>query len=150
MHLHSISDPSLTLMVLDPEIDVQEPDEGMNYTVTTCYQANVTQMRKREAVFVFTLLSSSTATDMVDFETDRDASYVIIPVGFYGIFRECANVTIIGDDIIEYDEVIEYELVPLSDRDSVEPPPPLRINILDNDGEHKKDTLTLGVHILCI
>ena len=138
-------------MVLDPEIDVQEPDEGVNYTVATCYQANVTQMRIREAVFVFTLLNSSTATDMVDFDSDRDTPYyIIIPVGFYGIFRECANLTIIGDDIIEQNEVIEYELVPRSARDSIEPQPLLIINILDNDGEHKKDTLTLGVHILCL
>jgi hypothetical protein len=121
-------------MALNPEIFVNETDEDVNVTVATCFRTNVTQTRKRDAVFVLMLLNSSVMHNFY-----FQAPYIIIPTGFSGIFLECVNVTIVGDDIIEENEVIEYRLQPLSDRDLVmypgSPVEPLRIFIVENDGE---------------
>jgi hypothetical protein len=124
-------DPGLALMVQDPVINITEPDE-MNVTVSSCFRANTTRSRRKPAVFMLTFLNSSTAYQGLDFNVDHNPN-VAIPAGFLGLFMECVNISIIGDNIIEGDEVIEYSVEPISEGDSVDPGP-LRVNILDNDG----------------
>jgi hypothetical protein len=120
-------------MAQDPVIYVTEPNDGTNVTVSSCFQANVTRPRRRAAMFVLTFLNTSTAYQGLDFIVER-ALYIAIPAGFSGVFTECVNISILGDNIIEGDEVIEYSVMPMSDRDLVDISGPLRVNILDNDG----------------
>jgi hypothetical protein len=126
------ADPSLSLMAQDPVINVTEPDDGMNVTVSSCFQANVTRTRRRAAVFALVILNTSTAYSGSDFS--EYTPYIVIPAGFSGLFTECVNISITGDNIIEEDEVIEYDVEPMSDRDTVSFSDPLRVNIFDNDG----------------
>jgi hypothetical protein len=119
--------------VQDPVINVTEPDDGMNVTVSSCFQANVTRSRRRAAVFVLTFLNSSTAYQGSDFNVD--VPYFVIPVGFSGLFMECVNISITGDDNAEEDEVFEYSVTPMSSRDTVGISA-LRVNIFDNDGNY--------------
>ena len=113
----------------------------MDVNITSCFQANMTEMRRRAVRFGFDLLHSSTTTQMSDFFLYYSDSDFYIPVRFYGIFRVCVIATIVGDDVIEGDEVILYEVVPLSEGVSVEPSAPFRIEILDNDGKYKLEYL---------
>ena len=124
----------IALVALNPLISIVEPDEGMNATVRSCFQANVTQTRATDTVFQFNLLSTSTAGQMCTFV--NDAPTVVIPARFSGMFSQCVNVTIIGDDVVEEDERIKYEVQPLYERDYVQSATnPLVIVIIDNDGE---------------
>ena len=116
----------------------------MDVNITSCFQANVTEMRRRAVRFEFNLLDISTATQMSDFFLYYSDSDFYIPVGFYGIFRVCVIATIVGNDIIEGDEDIFYEVVPLSEGVSVEPSAPLRIEILDNDGKYRLEYLQVS------
>jgi hypothetical protein len=127
------ADPGLILMVQDPVINATEPNDGTNVTVSSCFQANVTRPRRRAAMFVLTFLNSSTAYEGLDFIVEH-VSYIAIPGGFSGVFTECVNISITGDNIIEGDEVIEYSVMPMSDRDMLDISGPLRVNIFDNDG----------------
>ena len=131
------SDLGVMLFALDPAINVTEPDEGDNNAlISSCFQANVTRMRRRDAVFPFVLLNSSTAYLGSDYMVDHD--YIIIPTGFSGLFAECVSIMIIGDNMIEENEVIEYNVLPTAERDSVTNYggyDPLRVTILDNDGK---------------
>jgi hypothetical protein len=86
-------------------------------------------------MFVLTFLNSSTAYQGLDFIVEH-VPYIVIPVGFSGPFTECVNISITGDNIIEGDEVFEYSVTPVSDRDLVDVSGPLRVNILDNDGNN--------------
>lgn len=126
-------------MAQDPVLNVTEPDEGENITVTSCFQANVTRPRRRAAIFEISFLNSSTADLVSDFATNRIANpYIVVPVDFSGLFIECVILEVIGDNMIEEDEVIEYDVEPVADRDSVENimggAGLLRVNIFDNDG----------------
>ena len=131
------SDLGVMLFALEPAINVTEPDEGENNTlISSCFQANVTRMHRRDAVFQFVLLNSSTAYLDSDYMIDHD--YVIIPTGFIGLFTECVSIMIIGDNMIEENEVIEYNVLPTAERDSVTNYggyDPLRVTIFDNDGK---------------
>lgn len=133
------TDLSLTLVVLDSVINVTEPDERENITLTSCFQADVQETRRRAAVFELRFLNSSTADLYSDFF--NSTSYIIVPAGFNGFFMECVDTTIVGDNSIEEDEVIEYELLPLSELDFLQYPnastSPLRIYISDNDGKYE-------------
>jgi hypothetical protein len=120
-------------MVHDPVINVTEPDDGMNATVSSCFQANITRSRRRAAVFGLTFLNFSTAYSGSDFIVDHSPNFVI-PAGFSGLFMECVNISIIGDNIFEENEVIEYTITPISNGPSVNFSGPLRVIIFNNDG----------------
>ena len=82
--------------------------------------------------------SSSTAEEGSDWVTSRNSSNIVIPIGLVGLYRECLDIYILGDDTIEDDEVIEFGVVPISERDNVSfanGGDSLRITIQDNDGE---------------
>ena len=117
---------------------VTEPDEGDSVNATFCLEASVREPRLRNAYFLLTLNSSSTnATIYSDFAANFSGP-IVIPEGFAGSFNRCVIVMVLGDDVIETNEVIVLEVMPLSSRDFVEyinsDVDALTVNILDNDG----------------
>ena len=118
-----------------------EPDEGQETVVTACLFANVTETRKTDAVFMLTTLDSSTAEEGVDWNSTITHPYITIPSGFNGIFSQCIDAIVIGDDMIEDDEFFEIQVLTTADRVSVvysEGGDALRVNIYDNDGKQNK------------
>ncbi len=109
-------------------------------TVRACFTAELDRpLFTRDAVFEFILSNLTTATFGVDFIPNTNNSFLTIPATFSGRFEECIEVFIIGDNDIETDEVVVYDLIPLSSLDTVLFPSgasSLVINILENDGTY--------------
>ena len=127
------------LIALSPEVNVTEPDEGGNVTFTSCFEAEVSQPRKTDAVFELVLLNSSTAALNYDYTFSSDLQNITFPTGFSGNFSYCLNVTVRGDVMIEDNELIEIGVRPLAPRDSVYYAgnvSTLRFYIIDNDGKN--------------
>ena len=128
------------LTALSPEVNVTEPDEGGNVTFTSCFEAEISQPRKTDAVFELVLLNSSTAALNYDYTFSSDLQSITFPTGFYGDFSYCLNVTVRGDVMTEDNELIEIGVRPLAPRDSVYYAgnvSTLRFYIIDNDGKGK-------------
>ena len=132
----NIADPGgVTLFVQTAEFNVLEPVLGQSVVVTGCFFTNITQMRSTDDVFEFTLLNSSMATDGLDFFVNSSSPFITIPATFTGIYFECVDIEIFGDNITEGNELIEYSLQPLSSEDTVQYPPgsdSIRISIFDD------------------
>ena len=147
----NIVDPvGVTLFVQTAEFNVLEPELDQSVVVTECFIANITQMRSIDNVFEFILLNSSTATSGLDYFVNRSSPFITIPATFTGIYSECVDIEIFGDNITEGDELIEYSLQPLSSEDSVQYPPgsnSIRIFIFDNG---MSCTRRLGLIMSCI
>ncbi len=132
-YFYLLPDFNITLMTMNTSIAVLEPDTSDTALASSCFTAYVFPALRRSVLFELILPSnSSTATFSVDYQVNRNSSYIIIRAGFEGIFVECVNITIIGDNIIEPDEEIAYDVRPLMERD--EGLFSSRIIILDNDG----------------
>ena len=128
------------------EFDITEPDEGQNVTVRVCFSAQVAVALGREALFGF--LNVSTSMEMAspdyDFVYGFSPHFLIIPANLTGTFQKCVNFIVLGDDMVEPDEVIARDIAPLNPLDRVEYPSgsnSLRIYIADNDGKEKKQKL---------
>lgn len=109
-----------------------EPDENETVIFTTCFTTTVVLARRRPAEFEFVILNSTTVdTEDIGF----NVSTLTIPVGFNGSYTECASAVVIGDSLVEEDEVLLVGIRPLSDRDSVLFSE-LIFDIIDNDGNY--------------
>ena len=92
-------------------------------------------------VVMFRLIESNNDTTSmigVEFYLNMTVPNVTIPIGFTGIFMQCIDIVIIGDNMVEENEVIVYGIVSFSEQDVVRFPgnaDSLVINIQDNDGE---------------
>ena len=141
------------LLVLDTMLTAVEPDVRETVNVTACYTASILQPLERDAEFEFVLISeNSTATLSLDFFVpELDRPVLVIPSGEAGEYFRCINVTIIGDDEVEGDEVAVYELVPVDDRDAVLFPSDtmeIVITIIDNDNSMYSDTSLIWVPLI--
>ena len=135
----ALSDVPLTLEVMNSAVTVTEPDAGQETVVTACLFANVTETRKTDAVFMLVTLNSSTAEEGVDWYGNASGPYITIPAGFNGIFYQCIDAVVIGDNVIEEDEFFEIQLQTMTGRLTVVysengDHDALRVDILDNDG----------------
>ena len=137
------------------EFNVTEPDEGQNTAVRVCFSAQVAVALGREALFGF--LNVNTPMEMAspdyDFVYGFSPRFLIIPADLTGTFQKCVNFIVLGDDMVEPDEVIARDIAPLNPLDRVEYPPgsnSVRINILDNDGKEKKQKLSRIRSLQCI
>ena len=125
--------------VNDPVINVTELDNGVNDEVSSCISTNITQTLERDVVFNLEF-NEARSTAQLDNDFSFTPSSVTIPSGSLGYITMCFNTTITGDDVVEDDERIVYNLVALYDLDTVffpVDPMYLIVNIVDNDG---KDT----------
>ena len=99
------SGPWFILELLDPDRSIQEPKEETNVAATICFHGYIAQTSSEGATFELIILNSSTASLNQDFFTNT--SYFTVQVG---AFEGCMNITIIGNEILEKDEVIAYEV----------------------------------------
>ena len=90
---------------------------------------------------MFRLIESNndtTSTIGAEFYLNMTVPDVTIPIGFSGIFMQCIDIVVIGDNVVEENEVIVYGIVSFSEQDVVRFPgnaDSLVINIQDDDGE---------------
>ena len=127
------------LTVILPPENVTEPRNSTQLiTVRACFTAYINQPLDREVAFEFVVSPLTTATFGVDFLPVLDSTFLIIPRNFSGFFDQCVPIEIYGDDEVEGTEVIAYDLVPLSDLDSVVFPPGrnLTLRIIDREGKY--------------
>ena len=132
----SLSFQGVTLVALNPEQSVPEEDLGNSTTAASCFEASLEQPLNRIAVFLLIQSISSTATNGLDFFPV--APVITVPGDFVGEFVTCANFTIIGDNLIEDNETIVFDVVPQVAIDRVQFPEntsSVIVNILDNDGK---------------
>lgn len=131
---------SFILNVTDiDEISVVELDSGNSTNVSACVTAYVNEPFHRDAaIFQYLFSSNSTATLVTDFGNPNfTAEYAVVPAGFSGEYRSCVSITVFGDDTIEDDETVVYELRQLSELDRLvfaTNRTAVTIHILNNDG----------------
>ena len=137
------ADSITTLEVLNSEENITEGDRGQETAVSFCFRAVIQQPLIN--VVIFELIESNndtTSTIGAEFYLNVTLPDVIIPLGFSGIFMQCIDIVVIGDDVVEENEVIVYGIVSFSGRDVVRFPgnvDSLVINIQDDDGEILKN-----------
>ena len=98
--------------------------------------------------------SNNDTTSMIgaEFYLNMTVPDVIIPIGFSGIFMQCIDIVVIGDNMVEENEVIVYGIVSFSEQDVVRFPgnaDSLVINIQDDDGEILIKYKKIALYILC-
>lgn len=128
-------DPNLTLVIPTAVFNITEPDEGEVANVTACFEAGVDIPRRRDADFEL-ILSNLTTANSTEF---IPSSALRVRMDFSGFFNSCVDFIILGDDLVESDEVIIVDIRPLSDRDRVQfsdGSDSLTVNIIDNDGTY--------------
>ena len=107
--------------------------------MSLCFRAVIPQPLIYVAMFRL-IESNNDTTSMigVEFYPNVTVPDVIIPIGFSGIFMQCIDIVVIGDNVVEENEVIVYGIVSFSEQDVVRFPGnanSLVINIQDDDGE---------------
>ena len=114
---------SVKLNVLETKHSILEPGSGSFTTATSCFSANISHPLNRDAEFKFVPSNLTTATPDVDFQTNGAGALLTIPMNFSGDFLDCVDIAvIIGDDSLEENELVVYELRAVSPLDRVFPP----------------------------
>jgi hypothetical protein len=129
---------SVTLDVLDSLVNITERNAGEDSVVSFCFRSSIAEPLTRNVVFGLLESNETTSTSGAEFYPNISVADVVIPLGFSGEFSQCIDIVIIGDNIVEEDEVITYDVMSLSGRDVVRFPQnssSIVINVQDNDGE---------------
>jgi hypothetical protein len=117
-------------------LTIHEGDEEI--VNQACFTVFLNRPRFRDSVFIITVSNMSTATPGSDFEPLQN---ITVPADLPGeVFEECVNITVIGDTIVEDDELIVFALTALSPLDMVtssDGSNTLRATIVDNDGKSR-------------
>ncbi len=123
-------------MVQISQFNITELDTGETTIVTTCFTARLSQPTTREVRFPLILSNMTTADGRMDFFMLSPPD-VVIPFNSSGNFQSCLDIVqIFGDDFVENDEVIVYEVLSSSSDRVLFPvnsPPFLRIVIAEDD-----------------
>ena len=133
----------MSLVVLQSQLTVLEPNAGDVATVTACFSAEISTSLDRDAIFDFNVSLNSTAEVFIDYFILGGLSFfnlsLIIPAGFSGSFSTCIDVIILGDGEPETSEMAAFEITPRLECDQVLFPPDspnlLILTIFDADGE---------------
>lgn len=129
----------VTLIIQDSIVNVMEPVLGESVTAAVCFTATLNTSINRDAIFDIFPSSPSNASLNIDFFLNA-SNPLTIRAGFNGMFMQCINFTVIGDNIFEGPEVASYEIRPRSLFDQVVFPPDVQLNlimlnIMDNIGK---------------
>ena len=130
---------SITLEVLNSLENITEGGRGQETAVSFCFRSVIQQPLIN--VITFGLIESNNDTTSmigVEFYPNVTVPDIVIPQGFSGIFTECIDIVVVGDNVVEENEVIVYDVVSFSGREIVRFPgssESLVINVLDDDGE---------------
>lgn len=114
---------------------VTETNQPNTLNLRFCFSTQLNRTLNRDTVFNFVLADSTTANSGTDFVFDNP--FLRFTAGSSGDLMQCAEITITGDSIVENDESIAYNLIAMSDLDTVLPSETdaLTVNIVDDDGE---------------
>ena len=117
--------PNVSLVAVDAELSVTEPDPGDSSSITQCFTADLIEPLDSDA-FIPLILStaSTTATQGTDFLLNT--SVLILPANFTGEFITCVEFEVFSDEIAEGNESIVFEA-------SSQVTSSFVINILDNE-----------------
>lgn len=129
-------DFSVILNVETPVVTVTEMEQGATETVNLCFSAQINRTLNRNATFNFLLTNYTTANVSTDF-ISAYPSYITFTAGSSGNMSCCIDVVVIGDSLVENNETIVYDIVPVYDLDRVLPAgsPAVTINVIDDDGK---------------
>ena len=128
-------DFSVVLNVMTPVTTEMENDAG---AISLCFSAQINRTLNRNATFNFLLADSTTASVNTDF-ISASPSYITFTAGMSGDLARCIDIVVRGDSLVENNEYIVYDLVPVYDLDRVYPSgtPAVTVNIVDDDGKNK-------------
>lgn len=145
MPLHcSILPLDVAVLSIPASLTIVEGDEGDRSTNHTCFTITLNQPRLRDVVFTITFNTMlSTASPGDDFYPLPE-NITITPD--FNEEKYFLYLVVIGDDLVEDDEDIVYDVMALAEQDSVESVDSsnsLRVTIMDDDGE----TSNLATHI---
>ena len=129
------------------EVEIVIGNATESGVVRACFSSEVDIPLIRDAVFLLSLSNSSTAIIEQDFVPE--SSLIAVPTNFSGFFEMCLNITIIDDSIVEAEEIIAYDLLPLSELDTVLFPGNLssiEFIIIDKDGKKYRSLLYVNIH----
>ena len=107
--------------------------------VTACFTTELSQPLNRDAMFEIALSNSTTSTVEFDFLPEFDSHFLVIPSNFSGVYEVCADVIVFDDVEVERDEIIVYDVTPLSELDTVEFPgnyDSIIFTIIDDDSKY--------------
>ena len=132
----------MTLVVTQSEFDVIEGDEGTTSVVTVMVSATLSLPQPRPILYELIISGSTTASPD---EYSLTNPLVIIPANYTGTFTASIDINIVGDDMIESNETVVYDVLPLAPGDMVDFAQPdgstaITINIIDNDGKYPNIT----------
>lgn len=130
-------DFTVELNVVTPLTTRTELTDGLD-TVRLCFSAQLNRTLNRNATFNFLFSDLSTASLNTDF-TFTSPSYLTFTAGSSGDVMSCIEIEIDGDFLVENDEYIIYDLVPVYELDRVLPSETsaFTINVVDDDGEEE-------------
>ena len=130
---------SLTLEVLNSEKNIIEGARGQESAVSFCFRSEIPQPLMNIVTFGLIVSNNDTTSTIgVEFYPNVTVTDFIIPIGFSGIFMQCIDIVVVGDNMVEENEVIVYDIVSFSGRGIVRFPgnaDSLVINVQDDDGE---------------
>lgn len=121
------------LQVGTAQFNITEPDDESS-TITVCFMANINQTLQRQVNFQLQYLDSESSASMADIYINGSSNITIFP-GFFGDFRECIDLVVAADEVVEENEVAIYAVIPENDVDAVENAR-ISISIMDTDGMH--------------
>lgn len=124
----------MTLRLESTRFNITEPDFGEFRSATVCFTASFSQPTTMNVTFHLELSNMSTASVGNDFVP---IPFIVIPSGSSGSFRSCIDFTVVGDNFVENDEIVQYDILPLGSNRVEFPfnlPQFLAFNIIDNDG----------------
>ena len=114
----------MSVVAMDAEQSVTELDQGNSSLIPVCFTVGVTQPLDSDTVIQ--LVPSAVSTAILGLDFLLNTSFIIVPANFSGEFITCVDVEIIGDNLVEGNERISYDL-------SSGVTDAFLINILDND-----------------
>ena len=116
--------PNVSLVAVDAELSVTEPDPGDSSSITQCFTADLIEPLDSVAFFPLILsTASTTATQGADFLLNT--SVLTLPSNFTGQFITCVEFEVFSDEIAEGNETIVFEA-------SSQVTSSFVVNILDN------------------
>jgi hypothetical protein len=113
-------------------------NEGESDMVHVCFSSLLNQTLNRDAVFQLTPSNQTTASLETDFTLDN-SSNITLSAGSSGETTSCIQLTIIGDNLVENNEVIVYDVIAIDGMDHVKFPndtKSLMVEVLDNEGQY--------------
>ena len=123
----------ITLQVEAIDASITEPG-----TMIVCFTSEISLPLKREASFQVLLSNLTTATPDSDFLPEYDSSLLTLPTNFSGAYEMCIDVIVFDDEEVESDEIIAYDVTPLSELDNIElkgDGSSLAFTVFDDDGK---------------